>query len=133
MAESAFSFSAFQLFSFSFMGNLEPLNLEPLNFERARAAALRPGGNEPQMAQMNADGSAPGPAPIKVPVCSGLPQTGTLKSLSALLVCGVYSQSDGRKSALASFIAGAMSERRNDLARGDIMEYTGKACTLYVS
>jgi len=26
---------------------------------------------------MNADGSAPGPAPIKVPVCSGLPQTGT--------------------------------------------------------
>jgi|APCry1669189204_1035204.scaffolds.fasta_scaffold136313_2 hypothetical protein len=77
MAESAFSFSAFQLFSFSFMGNLEPLNLEPLNFERARAAALRPGGNEPQMAQMNADGSAPGPAPVKVPVCSGLPQTGT--------------------------------------------------------
>ena len=29
------------------------------------------------MAQMNADGSVPGPAPIKVPVCSGLRQTGT--------------------------------------------------------
>jgi len=29
------------------------------------------------MAQMNADGSAPDPAPIKVPFCSGLPQTGT--------------------------------------------------------
>jgi len=29
------------------------------------------------MAQMNADGSVPGPAPIKVPFCSGLPQTET--------------------------------------------------------
>ena len=47
------------------------------------------------MAQMNADGSRPGPAPIN----------GTLKSLAALLVYEVHSQSDGRKSALASFIA----------------------------
>ena len=62
-----------------------------------------------------------------VPVCRKLEQTGTLKSLSALLVCGVHSQSDGRKSALASFIAGAMSERRDDLARGDIMECAGRA------
>ena len=40
-----------------------------------------------------------------VPVCRILEQNGTLKSLAALLVCGVYSQSAGRKSALASFIA----------------------------
>ena len=34
-----------------------------------------------------------------------LEQNGTLKPLAALLVCGVHSQSDGFKSALASFIA----------------------------
>jgi len=36
-----------------------------------------------------------------VPVCGKLEQTGTLKFLSALLVCRVHSQSDGRRSALA--------------------------------
>ena len=91
---------------------VEPLNLEPLNFERARAAARAP-GSEPRNRRNRRKKPAPKSQPRKntknakapgthqgfilfqfVGRRNKLEQNGTLKSLAALLVYEVHSQSE---------------------------------------